>query len=257
MAFEFPNQVDAVTDVPEKYRPFYAKGTDGKFILDEEIKSKTDNTGLVSALDKERKAGKEFQKQLAGWKGLKLGESPEEAMELIKQFEDTNDDEEEGATKDKNKKLIQKLKADTEAQIAKLNGEHETSLSKMKTSLKKEMIDSSARAAIAELKGAPDLLLPHVREQCALVEEDGAYKVQVVDAEGDPRGNGKGGFMTIKDLVAEMRQSDKYGRAFEASGTTGSGKPPGAGNTGTGGSGTAKLSPIEKIARGLDAQARR
>jgi hypothetical protein len=120
----------------------------------------------------------------------------------------------------------------------------------MKTSLKKHMIESEARAVIAELKGSPELLLPHVREQCQLLEEDGAFVVRVVDKEGDPRSDGKGGWMDIKALVAEMKASQAYGRAFESSGKQGSGTQPGTGNKSGGGS-DAKLSPVQKIAKGL------
>jgi hypothetical protein len=56
-----------------------------------------------------------------------------------------------------------------------------------------------------------------------VIEEDGDFKVQVVDASGNPRVNGKGEFLSIADLVGEMRQSEVFGRAFEPTGTTGSG----------------------------------
>ena len=85
------------------------------------------------------------------------------------------------------------------------------------------MIDADATAAIAAAKGVPALLLPHVRSAVRVIEEGGDFKVQVVDAAGNPRVNGKGEFLSIADLVGEMRQSDVFGRAFEPTGTTGSG----------------------------------
>ena len=48
----------------------------------------------------------------------------------------------------------------------------------------------------------------------------------LVDANGTPRINAKGEPLTIKDVVAEMRASDTFGRAFEGSGASGGGTPP-------------------------------
>ena len=98
--------------------------------------------------------------------------------------------------------------------------------------LERRLIDADATAAIAAAKGVPALLLPHVRASVKVIEEDGDFKVQVVDAQGNPRVNGKGEFLSIADLVGEMRQSDVYGRAFEPTGTTGGGATGGSGGGG-------------------------
>jgi len=66
------------------------------------------------------------------------------------------------------------------------------------------------------------------------VKVDAEFNVQVVDDKGDPRVNGKGEPLTIADLVAEMRGSEVFGRAFEVSGQSGSGKQPGNGAGGAG-----------------------
>ena len=42
---------------------------------------------------------------------------------------------------------------------------------------------------------------------------------------------GKGEFLGIKDFVSEMRESEIFGRAFEGTGTTGSGTPANRGQT--------------------------
>lgn len=256
--FEFGSTVENLADVPEKYRGLYSKGDDGKFAIDTDLGKKLDTSGLTGALDKERKKARELEKAVNGWKSLELGDSPEEALEKIKatiaELEDgEGGDDEDGKKAGKTKQIMLKLKADAEAQIEANKTEYETRLDGMKTTLKKQMIDAEARAAIAELKGAADLLLPHVREKCQLLEEDGSFVVRVVDEEGDPRSNGKGGWMTIKELIAEMKSGELYGRAFESTGTKGSGTPPAARNSGGGGSDT-KLTPIQKIQRGLDQQ---
>lgn len=78
-----------------------------------------------------------------------------------------------------------------------------------------------------------DLLLPHVRTHTRVKEVDGKFYVEVIDKDGNARiADGKGTPMTIQGLVAEMRGSDTFGRAFEGSGNSGSGKQPGHGGGG-------------------------
>lgn len=237
-------EVDSIDKVPEKFRSLYTKDAAGKFKLDADLAKDLDVSGLTSALDKERKKAKDYEKQVTGWKALELGETPEEALERIKEQMDGELGDEDS------KKLLRKLKEDAANATAKVKSEYEGKLTTMQESLKKQMIDSEATLAISELKGAPALLLPHVRSQCLLLEEDGQYCVRVVDAEGDPRGNGKGGFMTIKELVAEMRNSEVFGRAFEPSDKKGSGtrSSEGTGNR----DGSQKMTSIQKISAGLN-----
>ncbi|MNV90886.1 hypothetical protein D3C71_1853110 [compost metagenome] len=54
------------------------------------------------------------------------------------------------------------------------------------------------------------------------------YVVRVLDAAGDYRGDGKGGFMGVADLVRELKGSKDYGVAFESEAPSGGGKgnPP-------------------------------
>lgn len=252
-AFEFPKVVDVVTDVPEKYRGLYSKDAEGKFALDDELHKKVDNSGLVTALDKERKRAKDLDKQTAAWKALGLADSPEEAQKLLEELAEETGEGGDGDGEGKgriDKRAIQKLKADAEAAITRTKGEYEGKLTALQKTLQNQMIDAEAKLAIAALKGVPALLLPIVKEKCMLIEENGKFEVRVVDAEGDPRGDGKGGFLTIKDLVAEMRQSDDYGRAFEADGKSGSGKQPGS--NGKGGEKQPNKTSIQMIESGLD-----
>src|SRR5690606_7438402 len=103
------------------------------------------------------------------------------------------------------------------------------------------LIDAEATSALAEAKGSVDLLLPHIRNAARVVErEDGSFGVEIASKEGGPRVNGSGQNMTIKELVQEMRQSEVFGRAFDASGQSGTGKVPGA----TGGTGALKRSQM-------------
>jgi hypothetical protein len=95
-------------------------------------------------------------------------------------------------------------------------------------------VDAEAARELAEAKGSVKVLLPHVKAQTKVVEHDGQFSVVVVDAAGNPRiADGKGTPMTLKGLVAEMRDDAEYARAFDGSGSSGGGSSKsGAGGTG-------------------------
>lgn len=219
MALKF--EVETLDDIPEAHKSLYSE-QGGKFRLS--VDGLEDTSGLKSALAKERKAHEEKAKQAAKYQSL--GKSPEEIEALLDAQAKT---EEEKATK----------AGEWDKLRAQMNSKHETELkakdsqvSGMKSALERHLIGAQATAAIAAAKGVPDLLLPHVQKHVRVVDTDGDYAVTVVDARGDPRVNGKGEPLTISDLVAEMKSSDIYGRAFDGSGQSGSGKVPANGGGG-------------------------
>lgn len=216
-----PFSVDAIDTIPEAQRSLY-KESNGKFILD--VDGYEDPTNLKSALQKERERGNSAEKQAKAWRDL--GKTPEEIQALLAAAEQAEQDRlKKGGEWDKLKGQM------TEQHRAEL-GKKDERISVLTKSLHGRLVDADATAAIAAAKGVPELLLPHVRMAVKVIEEDGEFKVRVVDAAGNPRVNGKGEFLSIADLVGEMRQSDVYGRAFEASGTTGGGAS--GGNAGGG-----------------------
>lgn len=207
-----PFTVEVIDSIPEPQRGLY-KESNGKFVLD--VEGYEDTSGLKSALQKEREAAKSATKQAQAW--ASLGKSPEEIQQLL---EAQRKAEEEKATKSGE---WEKLKI-------QITDQHKTELSKkderiqtLTKSLERRLIDADATAALAAAKGSPALLLPHVRQKVRVVEDDGDFRVQVIDEAGNPRVNSKGEFLSIADLVGEMRQSDIYGPAFEPTGTTGGG----------------------------------
>lgn len=101
--------------------------------------------------------------------------------------------------------------------------------------LEDSLIDAAATAEIVAAKGAPELLMPHVRMRCAVVEENGRLVVRVPDETGAARLDGKGKPLAIKDLIAEMRADPVFARAFDGAGTSGGGMSP----AGLGGGGPA------------------
>lgn len=75
-------------------------------------------------------------------------------------------------------------------------------------------MEAEARAAIQAARGVPELLLPVVSARLR-VGEDGAVGVS----------DGEDGAKTVAQLVESLRADPIYGRAFDASGKSGSGAP--------------------------------
>ncbi len=96
--------------------------------------------------------------------------------------------------------------------------------------IKTSKIDAAVITALNEVGGKVNLLLPHVKDQMKLVEEDGAFNARVVDDAGTVRVNGEGKFMTAKELVSEMRDQESFAPAFEADVKSGGGTPAGDGS---------------------------
>lgn len=216
-----PFTVDAIDTIPEAQRSLY-KEANGKFTLD--VDGYEDPVNLKSALTKERDRAGAAEKQAKAWAAL--GKTPEEIQALV--------EAQAQAERDKLAKNGEwdKLKDQIITQ-------HKTELSKKdeaiqarEKALEKYLVDAAAVTALAAAKGSAALLLPHVRAAVKVVEQNGEYVVRVLDKAGSPRVNGKGEFLTIEDLVSEMRQSDEYGRAFDASGTTGGGAQGGGNASG-------------------------
>lgn len=240
--------IDTDTDtsaiVPDVYRSLYTN-SDGKFILEDGVRKKLgDVTGLSSALDKERKNAKTAREMIAKWEAL--GETPEAIQTKLAELT-------EAATKG-GQANFDKLKQDLEKGHLKALEVKDGEVGAMRKTVEKYLVENAAITAITDAKGVPELLLPHVQKNVKVIAEGDGYVVRVVDADGDPRGDGKGGFMTISHLVEEMKASTVFGRAFEATGGSGGGKPPGSGGKGAGGGRQTdpnKMSSMDKIAAGL------
>lgn len=207
--------VDKLDEIAEPLRGLYVE-KDGKFQLDvADLPQPEDTSGLKTALQKERKAREALEKQVKGWQ--KLGKTEAEIEELLEA--QTQAEAERAAKAGEWDKLRAQM---NEKHATELKAKDEK-LSTVESRLRAEIVDKAAVAAIAAAKGVPELLLPHVQRH---VKVDENYNVQVVDAKGDPRVNGKGEPLTISDLVDEMKQTEIFGRAFEGSGHSGSGTRP-------------------------------
>jgi hypothetical protein len=235
MALQFI--VDSLDTIPEAQRALYVKDGD-KFRLD--LDGYEDPANLKSALQKERDAKRDAVAMAKAWKDF--GKTPEEIQTLLEAHAQT---EREKLTKAGEwDKLREQMTTQHTAELTK----REESATKLRGQLERHLVDAAATAALAAAKGSPDLLLPHVKTRVKVVEENGEYAVRIVDAAGNPRVNGKGEFLSMSDLVGEMRQSEVFAPAFLAPGASGGGARQTS--AGGGGSSTGKLdgTPEERTA---------
>lgn len=242
----FVPQVDSLDAVPAPFHGLYAKNDSGKFVMDPETFKHVDPAGYQSALDKERKVAKEALKALEPWKAL--GDDPTKISEELTALKEqiAKGDKSAAGQFDKYKQEVTALHAQEIAKRDEANAN-------MQRTLESYLVESEASRILAEAKGSPALLMPHIKGSVKVLSENGKYVVRVVDAEGDPRISAQtGNPLTLSELVNELKSHAEFGKAFEPSGTTGSGTRPGMAGTARNPGDASKLSATEKIARGLN-----
>jgi hypothetical protein len=240
-----------INKVPEQFRGLYAQGDSGYTLKDDYKGVVGAVDGLNKSLKASRREADEFRKnrvdtgayaavgQLFGLEGDEA--SSAEAIRVA--AEKTISESKDG------KVNWEKMKGSLEQGYKKQLEGKDGELSAMGKTLQKYLVTTAAVQAIASNKGVPELLLPHIQGQTKVIKEGEDYVVRVVDQAGDPRGNASGGFMTVEDLVKEMKASTVFGRAFESEAKGGSGTPPGSQQRQQ--QQGRELSATEKIAQGL------
>ena len=177
--------------------------------------SKMEYEKMKAALAKANKEAQRKRQELKQWE--ETGIDPQSAKALLeKQKEAEMRSAEERGDFDKiRKQMLQQHEA-------KLREKDEL-VGKMKSTLESYLVDNAAIATISEFDGVPQLLLPHIKQKVKVVEEGGKYQVQVVDEDGSPRINANGDYLSIKELVSEMRSDPVFGMAFKAPKVSGNG----------------------------------
>ena len=200
---------------------------------EQESVSKEEYEELKEQLEKLREAHKKSNKE-----AQKRRHKLSEYQERLQKFDLDPDDPEQLETvlseynnskqnKDQRDTDIEKLRKQFEEDKKKAVEERDNQLRQMEGTVNKYLVENQAAAAITEYDGVPKLLMPHVRENVSVQKTDnGDYAVRVLDEDGDPRFNNQGEYMSIKDLVAEMKESEDYGMAFKAKAPSGSGSDP-------------------------------
>lgn len=252
MEFEFDKNstVDALEVVPEQFRGLYSP-VDGGFAVSEPFKP------ITTALDGLNRSLRAARKDAETAKKGKVDLSPiasllaidgDVSVDVVRaKVEELQTALSKG---DAGKVNWDKMKTDLEKGYNTKLAEKDGAITKMQSTLERFLVDKEAVSAIAAAKGSPELLLPHIKAQVRVVADGEDFVVRVVDGSGDPRGDGKGGFMTVADLVTEMKAHPTFGRAFESPGQQGSGLKPGS-TTRQPGQQSQPRSSIDKIAAGL------
>lgn len=190
-----------------------------------EVIEKEKYESAVEELAKARKAlskaNKEAEQRRHRLKSYEQLGDPDEINEIVRRQKEKEEKEAEhrGDTEKMLKAKEEKWKREVE--------EREQRLGQMQNSLHKYMVESQAASAIQELDGVPKLLMPHIKEHVKMTETDnGDWVVRVVDEDGDPKFNANGEYMSIRDLVSEMKEDDAFGLAFKSRAPSGAGTNP-------------------------------
>lgn len=229
--------VDSLDGIPEDFHENYEETNDGTFRLVHlsgfvPKESVEDVSGLKSALQKERQNAKAFAQQLKEFQD-KYGDIDIDEIKVLK-AEQARLEEEKAKAEGRWDDLKRQLNEAHQKEITK----ERTRIQALETTVERNLIDGEAARAIAAAEGNTDLLLPHVKSRVKVLQsEDGQFAVRVVDEHGNPRVNGQGDFMGIRDLVSEMREQETFAGAFKSK-VAGSG----SGTAGNEGEGTGRAS---------------
>jgi hypothetical protein len=247
--------------VPEPYKSYYVVAEGGGYVLDPKVRPLAEAySGVNKKLGATSKDKTNFSKEAADRRAslnaiketlTELGiEAGDDIPAILKtKLTELMDQARNGKDISVN---LEKIKQDHQRRMDETVGLKNKELTAMEASLERHMIGQVAASALAEAKtvqNGVDFLMPHIKAKTKVFkDENGEYTVRVVDAQGDARSDGRGGWMTVRDLVAEMKTT--FPMAFES--TTPSG-------TGTRGTQTDRrpaakkddLTSVQKISEGL------
>ena len=221
-------RISKLEDVEEGLRGLY-EAKNGGFVL----KLDGDAGDVFPGLTINYQALQDEKRRLADQLKTFEGLDPAKARQLIADAEKLEQEKlkAQGDWEAREKQLQEKFAAEKAALESRIGA--------LTQGLHQNLIEAQATAAIAQHKGVPELLLPHVLRQMRVQEKDGKFFPEVIDLNtGNPRiADSKGTPFGVADLVASMKADPIYGRAFEASQIGGSG----AEQTQGGGNGTYTL----------------
>jgi hypothetical protein len=238
--FDFENNpvVDSIDSVPEQARALYAE-KDGKFHLVDALKP------FASAYQGQTKALEKARKDLTTANGEAASRrvSGKALVDFLKENGVEQIDENDPITtlktytasmidaNKKNKDLpvnLDKIRSESERRIAEVNAAADQKTAKMQGTLNRYLISQAATAALAKAGGNVDLLLDKVEKQAKVVQEGDDFVVRIVDADGEVRSNGAGGYLDFDGLVADMKRNASFAVAFKSEDKGGTGHVPGS-----------------------------
>src|SRR5262252_126610 len=215
-------------DVPEGYRNLYQQDGDGFRLKDEiDIPEPEDTTGLKSNRDAILAEKTTLEQKFAGI-------DPEKARKALKAIEEQERRQLEASGQ------FEALKKNLEESHATAISGLTQKLSKVSSQLQAQMVDSAVTQAFISAGGKRlKLILPEggggpVRSRVKVVEQpadSGQYVIQVFDAAGNAAADPS---KALGSLISELKGSEDYGSAWDATGAGGSGAPGGKSGQGAG-----------------------
>lgn len=262
MEFDFSKNktVTDINKVPEDFRGLYIESDDDYSLNSEDAGVKS----AVAAITRLNKSLQAARKEAKGKTENKVdlsilsdyGDNPDAIAEAVtSKLKELTDELAKGGDAKLN---LEKIKEDLAKAHAKDLKTKDTKNEALGNQLHKLLVENAAVSAITEQKGIARFLMPLVKEQVKVVEENGEFSVFVVDGSGDRRYSGVTGEpMTIKELVKDMKANEEFGSVFESDSPSGGGIKPGSTSGKTiSKQGGHELSSTEKIAKGLASQKR-
>lgn len=227
MTFKF-SENETVTDieaVDENLRPFYVKneGDEAYTIQESLIGVAKAWDGINTANASIRKENKNLSTGKIDLSGLSdYGTNPKEILETFnaktKELSDALDKKEGHVNPEKIRVEMKKAHSAELDQVSKRAESY-------KTQLYDTLVNNVAMQAIVEHKGNADLLMGFVTKSVVMKDVDGKLEPWVIDEDGDRRMGGAGSYMTVPELVKNMKGEKKFAALFDANVNNGSGPP--------------------------------
>lgn len=265
--FKTKGVVDTMDDVPEKYRGLYVKADSGdhagKFVIAESAKGIVeDYVGTAESYNRARADKKTASDESAARRhklkafedtlrdlGIDVPDDGDVATPLKTKFEEMLAASKSG----QNVKVdMEKIKKDFEVRMGEAIGTKNQELEKMSKSLQRYLVDENVTRAISEAKGSVPLLSEVIAKQCRVVADGDNYAVRVVDPQGDHRSDGKGGWLTVADLIGEIKKQEAYAPAFKSETAAGIGTQTGRTTAVVKTNGEVPKTPVNLIEAGLN-----
>lgn len=188
-------------------------------------------SNLRSALQKERSSAENFKKALGLFDGITAEQARNAISELkVLEVEGGTDKTRDEIRVELESTFSKKFDIDKETLTKKFTIDIESkdkTIGNLTNQLEKHLIENAAIAAINEAGGSTALLLPLIAQRAKVVASDnGTLGIKIIGDDGTERLSPKAGSidsMSIAELVGELRADTKFGGAFKASGTSGSG----------------------------------
>lgn len=194
--FDFPTDIPDLDAVPAEYQPLYEEG-DGSYSLLPALAARMENPNS----DADRQSLKDEHLALTGELEAYRAISSEPGL-LAKKVGDWEQ------AIDESRVLLEQKDRDLSDLLQASDG---------------YMVASAASLAISDAKGSVPLLLPHLQSVLTVVEEDGKRIIEVTEKAGARRLRENGDAFSVTDLVAEMKGSSLFARAFDSDDITGGG----------------------------------